>query len=66
MADAIIEIWQTDSNGAYDHPNASRAGIDEGFQHFGADASDSAAPGDMLYCVKLREGSRNAHAILRA
>ena len=40
LAGATVEIWQTDSNGAYDHPNAQAANIDSGFQHFGSSIAD--------------------------
>jgi protocatechuate 3,4-dioxygenase beta subunit/DNA uptake protein ComE-like DNA-binding protein len=39
---ARVEIWQTDSFGVYDHPNADRAdSIDAGFQHFGSSITDA-------------------------
>ncbi|MDE0608494.1 MAG: hypothetical protein OXH77_01100 [Anaerolineaceae bacterium] len=40
VVNALVEIWQTDSHGAYDHPQAPQDGVDENFQHFGADLSD--------------------------
>lgn len=41
VKNALVEIWQTDSEGAYDHPRAPQDGFDVNFQHFGADLSDA-------------------------
>jgi protocatechuate 3,4-dioxygenase beta subunit len=41
LADAVIEIWQTDANGIYDHPDDSQTGNrDMGFQFYGHSVTD--------------------------
>lgn len=38
---AIVEIWQTDNNGNYDHPNDTLASnLDPDFQYFGTSTTD--------------------------
>lgn len=32
---AAVEIWQTDANSVYDHPNVNATNIDANFQHYG-------------------------------
>ncbi|MBL8156563.1 MAG: hypothetical protein JNM70_20460, partial [Anaerolineae bacterium] len=41
LAGVTVEIWQTDANGAYDHPNAAADGFDANFQHYGSVVSDA-------------------------
>ncbi len=43
LADALVEIWQCDSNGRYHHvgDRSSERPIDEGFQGFGAVRTDA-------------------------
>ena len=37
---ATVEIWQTDTDGVYDHPNAPTDNMDANFQHFGSSTTD--------------------------
>jgi protocatechuate 3,4-dioxygenase beta subunit len=42
VAGAVIEIWQTDYQGVYDHPGDRKTEIrDRGFQFFGSSTTDS-------------------------
>ncbi len=41
LAGVTVEIWQTDANGAYDHPNAPADGFDANFQHYGSVVTDA-------------------------
>ena len=65
VADATVEIWQTDSNGAYDHPNAPLAGFDEGFQHFGAAVSDAQGAWAFRTVLPGQEMNRPLHIHVR-
>ena len=38
---ARVEIWQTDDNSVYAHPNVDATNIDANFQHFGAYVTDA-------------------------
>jgi protocatechuate 3,4-dioxygenase beta subunit len=40
LAGVRVEIWQTDANGTYDHPNAPADGFDTNFQHYGSAITD--------------------------
>ncbi|MCY4525752.1 MAG: hypothetical protein OXB89_04010, partial [Anaerolineaceae bacterium] len=65
VADALVEIWQTDSNGAYDHPRASRGGFDSNFQHFGADLSDNEGFWAFRTVIPGQEARRPLHIHFR-
>lgn len=42
LENVAVEIWQTDTNGGYDHPSAPQGNLDPNFQHFGTSVSDEA------------------------
>ncbi|MCE2488791.1 MAG: hypothetical protein J4G17_02300 [Anaerolineae bacterium] len=65
VADALVEIWQTDSNGAYDHPRSQQGGFDSNFQHFGADLSDDEGYWDFRTVIPGLYAGRPLHIHFR-
>ena len=40
VSEALVQIWQTDSDGIYNHPDSNRGPIDTSFQYFGTDKTN--------------------------
>lgn len=59
---AVVEIWQTDQNGNYDHPNdAAESELDPTFQYFGTATSDAEGNYEFITIKPLAYGNRPSH-----
>lgn len=62
VAGAVMEIWQADNNGVYDHPRApGRATFDPSFQGYGATRIDDTGRYRFLTIVPVRYAGRPPH-----
>jgi DNA uptake protein ComE-like DNA-binding protein len=66
IKDAVVEIWQTDSNGNYNHPNdAPTSALDKTFQYFGTATTDEKGYYAFLTIKPAAYESRPPHIHLR-
>jgi len=65
LADAVVELWQTDARGRYRHPGVPEHLRDPGFQGFGRTLTDARGRYEFLTIVPGRYGSRPPHLHIR-
>lgn len=65
LADAVVELWQTDARGRYRHPGVPEHLRDPGFQGFGRTQTDDRGRYEFLTVVPGRYGSRPPHLHIR-
>ena len=62
IADAVVEIWQTDNNGVYDHPNdPGTNGRERSFQFYGTSTTDADGRYSFRTLKPAAYGSRPPH-----
>lgn len=61
VADAVVEIWQTDARGRYRHPGVPERLRDPGFQGYGRTTTDGAGRYAFLTVLPGRYGTRPPH-----
>lgn len=65
VADAVVEIWQTDSRGRYRHPGVPERLRDRGFQGYGRTMTDASGAYAFVTVMPGRYGTRPPHIHLR-
>ena len=65
VADAVVEIWQTDARGRYRHPGVPERLRDPGFQGYGRTMTDAAGAYAFVTVMPGRYGTRPPHIHLR-